>query len=115
MVHPVTPVGYEVIPLRDGGKKKRRIGARNFTYLCVHDLDKYNCSECHGSRLCEVRPFVLATPVNTITTIQLGDRCRPDLRPLQESAACDAKNAYLQLPPPHPRTAQTTKDAMQDL
>jgi hypothetical protein len=64
MVHPVTPVGYEVILLRGGGKKKRRIGARNFTYLCVHDLDKYNCSECHGSRLCEVRPFVLAIPVN---------------------------------------------------
>ena len=66
MVHPVTPVGYEeeVIPLLGGGKKKRRIGARKFTYLCVHDLDKYNCSECHGSRLCEVRPFVLATPVN---------------------------------------------------
>jgi hypothetical protein len=64
MMHPVTPVGYEVILLRGGGKKKRRIGARNSTYLCVHDLDKYNCSECHGSRLCEVRPFVLAIPVN---------------------------------------------------
>jgi hypothetical protein len=63
MVHPVTPVGYEeeVIPLLGGGKKKRRIGARKFTYLCVHDLDKYNCSECHG---CEVQPFMLATPVN---------------------------------------------------
>mmetsp|Transcript_103923 Transcript_103923/g.299227 ORF Transcript_103923/g.299227 Transcript_103923/m.299227 type:complete len:231 (+) Transcript_103923:1327-2019(+) len=49
----VTPVGYEVIPLLRGGKKKRRIGARNFTYVCVHDLDKYTCSECHGSGLCE--------------------------------------------------------------
>jgi hypothetical protein len=63
MVHPVTPVKYEeeVIPLLGGGKKKRRIGARKFTYFCVHDLDKYSCSECHG---CEVQPFMLATPVN---------------------------------------------------
>ena len=60
----VTPVGYEVIPLLRGGKKKRRIGARNFTYVCVHDLDKYTCSECHGSGLCEVQPLMLATPVN---------------------------------------------------
>ena len=65
MVHPVTPVGYEeeVIPLLGGGKKKRRIGARYFTYLCIHDRDKYNCRKCHGSRLCEVQPLVLTTQV----------------------------------------------------
>jgi len=100
MVHPVTPVGYEVILLRGGGKKKRRIGARNFTYLCVHDLDKYNCSECHGSRLCEVRPFVLATPVNHHHHDPAWRSLPTRPEAAKESATPGAINAYLQLTPP---------------
>ena len=103
MVHPVTPVGYEVILLRGGGKKKRRIGARNFTYLCVHDLDKYNCSECHGSRLCEVRPFVLATPVNHHHHDPAWRSLPTRPEAAKESATPGAINAYLQLTPPPPR------------
>jgi len=106
MVHPVTPVGYEVILLRGGGKKKRRIGARNFTYLCVHDLDKYNCSECHGSRLCEVRPFVLATPVNHHHHDPAWRSLPTRPEAAKESATPGAINAYLQLTPPPPPRAR---------
>jgi len=38
-------------------------------------------------------PLCLPYQSITITTIQLGDRCRPDLRPLQESATPGAINA----------------------
>eukprot|EP00620_Florenciella_sp_RCC1587_P000081 CAMPEP_0182600944 /NCGR_PEP_ID=MMETSP1324-20130603/91235_1 /TAXON_ID=236786 /ORGANISM="Florenciella sp., Strain RCC1587" /LENGTH=151 /DNA_ID=CAMNT_0024818853 /DNA_START=168 /DNA_END=623 /DNA_ORIENTATION=- len=107
MMHPVTPVGYEVILLRGGGKKKRRISARNSTYLCVHDLDKYNCSECHGSRLCEVRPFVLAIPVN-------HHHHDPAWRSLPTRPEAATGVSHTRCYQRACATAQTTKDTMQD-
>lgn len=43
---------YELKHLPDGGAKRRRIGARQWQYYCVHQRQRNKCKDCGGSSIC---------------------------------------------------------------
>ena len=44
---------YETVALEGGGYKRRKVGAKKWSYMCEHDRQKSACKECGGSSVCE--------------------------------------------------------------
>ena len=44
---------YMKVPLEGGGFKRRRVGAKEWRYMCQHGERKTQCTQCGGASVCE--------------------------------------------------------------
>ena len=55
LVSPAATVNgeYEEVPTANGGYKRRRVGAKQWRWMCHHGRQRSTCKECGGLSICE--------------------------------------------------------------